>query len=108
MKKKHVLILFTVLALSVTSVMKLVPVSKVAASSILGGNKNESILDKLTPTPEPGKSDKNEKDDVPESFRTGIPDIDHPVYGRLFLIILILIPVVRITVILNKVVIRLG
>ena len=62
MKKKHVLILFTVLALSVTSVMKLVPVSKVAASSILGGN-NESILDKLTPTPEPGKSDKNEKDD---------------------------------------------
>ena len=41
MKKKHVLILFTVLALSVTSVMKLVPVSKVAASSILGGNKNE-------------------------------------------------------------------
>lgn len=63
MKKKHVLILFTVLALSVTSVMKLVPVSKVAASSILGGNKNESILDKLTPTPEPGKSDKNEKDD---------------------------------------------
>ena len=63
MKKKHVLILFTVLALSVTSVMKLVPVSKVAASSILGGNKNESILDKLIPTPEPGKSDKNEKDD---------------------------------------------
>lgn len=63
MKKKHVLILFTVLALSVTSVMKLVPVSKVAASSILRGNKNESILDKLTPTPEPGKSDKNEKDD---------------------------------------------
>lgn len=63
MKKKHVLILFTVLALSVTSVMELVPVSKVAASSILGGNKNESILDKLTPTPEPGKSDKNEKDD---------------------------------------------
>lgn len=63
MKKKHVLILFTVLALSVTSVMKLVPVSKVAASSSLGGNKNESILDKLTPTPEPGKSDKNEKDD---------------------------------------------
>lgn len=63
MKKKHVLILFTVLALSVTSVMKLVPVSKVAASSILGGNKNESILDKLTSTPEPGKSDKNEKDD---------------------------------------------
>ena len=63
MKKKHVLILFTVLALSVTSVMKLVPVSKVAASSILGGNKNESILDKLTPTPQPGKSDKNEKDD---------------------------------------------
>lgn len=63
MKKKHALILFTVLALSVTSVMKLVPVSKVAASSILGGNKNESILDKLTPTPEPGKSDKNEKDD---------------------------------------------
>lgn len=63
MKKKHVLILFTVLALSVTSVMKLVPVSKVAASSILGGNKNESILDKLTPTPEPGKSDKNEKND---------------------------------------------
>lgn len=63
MKKKHVLILFTVLALSVTSVMKLIPVSKVAASSILGGNKNESILDKLTPTPEPGKSDKNEKDD---------------------------------------------
>lgn len=63
MKKKHVLILFTVLALSVTSVMKLVPVSKVAASSILGGSKNESILDKLTPTPEPGKSDKNEKDD---------------------------------------------
>lgn len=63
MKKKHVLILFTVLALSVTSVMKLVPVSKVAASSILGGNKNESIFDKLTPTPEPGKSDKNEKDD---------------------------------------------
>lgn len=63
MKKKHVLILFTVLALSVTSVMKLVPVSKVAASSILGGNKNESILDELTPTPEPGKSDKNEKDD---------------------------------------------
>lgn len=62
MKKKHVLILFTVLALSVTSVMKLIPVSKVAASSILGGNKNESILDKLTPTPEPGKSDKNEKD----------------------------------------------
>lgn len=62
MKKKHVLILFTVLALSVTSVMKLIPVSKVAASSILGGN-NESILDKLTPTPEPGKSDKNEKDD---------------------------------------------
>lgn len=54
MKKKHVLILFTVLALSVTSVMKLIPVSKVAASS---------ILDKLTPTPEPGKSDKNEKDD---------------------------------------------
>lgn len=43
--------------------MKLIPVSKVAASSILGGNKNESILDKLTPTPEPGKSDKNEKDD---------------------------------------------
>lgn len=63
MKKKHVLILFTVLALSVTSVMKLIPVSKVAASSILGGNKNESIIDKLTPTPEPGKSDKNEKDD---------------------------------------------
>lgn len=63
MKKKHVLILFTVLALSVTSVTKLIPVSKVAASSILGGNKNESILDKLTPTPEPGKSDKNEKDD---------------------------------------------
>lgn len=63
MKKKHVLILFTVLALSVTSVMKLIPVSKVAASSILGGNKNESILDKLTLTPEPGKSDKNEKDD---------------------------------------------
>lgn len=63
MKKKHVLILFTVLALSVTSVMKLIPVSKVAASSILGGNKNESILDKLIPTPEPGKSDKNEKDD---------------------------------------------
>ena len=63
MKKKHVLILFTVLALSVTSVMKLIPVLKVAASSILGGNKNESILDKLTPTPEPGKSDKNEKDD---------------------------------------------
>ena len=63
MKKKHVLILFTVLALSVTSVMKLIPVSKVAASSILGGNKNESILDKLTPIPEPGKSDKNEKDD---------------------------------------------
>lgn len=63
MKKKHVLILFTVLALSVTSVMKVIPVSKVAASSILGGNKNESILDKLTPTPEPGKSDKNEKDD---------------------------------------------
>lgn len=63
MKKKHVLILFTVLALSVTSVMKLIPVSKVAASSLLGGNKNESILDKLTPTPEPGKSDKNEKDD---------------------------------------------
>ena len=63
MKKKHVLILFTVLALSVTSVMKLVPFSKGAASSILGGNKNESILDKLTPTPEPGKSDKNEKDD---------------------------------------------
>ena len=63
MKKKHVLILFTVLALSVTSVMKLIPVSKVAASSILGGNKNESILDKLTPTPEPGKSDKNEKND---------------------------------------------
>lgn len=63
MKKKHVLILFTVLALSVTSVMKLIPVSKVAASSILGGNKNESILDKLTHTPEPGKSDKNEKDD---------------------------------------------
>lgn len=63
MKKKHVLILFTVLALSVTLVMKLIPVSKVAASSILGGNKNESILDKLTPTPEPGKSDKNEKDD---------------------------------------------
>lgn len=63
MKKKHVLILFTVLALSVSSVMKLIPVSKVAASSILGGNKNESILDKLTPTPEPGKSDKNEKDD---------------------------------------------
>lgn len=63
MKKKHVLILFTVLALSVTSVMKLVPVSKVAASSILEGNKNESILDKLAPTPEPGKSDKNEKDD---------------------------------------------
>lgn len=63
MKKKHVLILFTVLALSVTSVMKLIPVSKVAASSILGGNKNESILNKLTPTPEPGKSDKNEKDD---------------------------------------------
>lgn len=63
MKKKHVLILFTVLALSVTSVMKLIPASKVAASSILGGNKNESILDKLTPTPEPGKSDKNEKDD---------------------------------------------
>lgn len=63
MKKKHVLILFTVLALSVTSVMKLIPVSKVAASSILGGNKNESILDKFTPTPEPGKSDKNEKDD---------------------------------------------
>lgn len=63
MKKKHVLVLFTVLALSVTSVMKLIPVSKVAASSILGGNKNESILDKLTPTPEPGKSDKNEKDD---------------------------------------------
>lgn len=63
MKKKHVLILFSVLALSVTSVMKLIPVSKVAASSILGGNKNESILDKLTPTPEPGKSDKNEKDD---------------------------------------------
>ena len=63
MKKKHVLILFTVLALSVTSVMKLIPVSKVAASSILGGNKNENILDKLTPTPEPGKSDKNEKDD---------------------------------------------
>lgn len=63
MKKKHVLILFTVLALSVTSVMKLIPVSKVAASSILGGNKNKSILDKLTPTPEPGKSDKNEKDD---------------------------------------------
>lgn len=63
MKKKHVLILFTVLALSVTSVMKMVPVSKVAASSILGGNKNESILDKLTPTPEPGKSDKNEKND---------------------------------------------
>mgnify|MGYP000103907223 FL=1 len=63
MKKKHVLILFTVLALSVTSVMKLIPVSKVAASSILGGNKNESILDKLTPTPEPGKTDKNEKDD---------------------------------------------
>lgn len=63
MKKKHVLILFTVLALSVTSVMKLIPVSKVAASSILGENKNESILDKLTPTPEPGKSDKNEKDD---------------------------------------------
>lgn len=63
MKKKHVLILFTVLALSVTSVMKLIPVSKVAASSILGGNKNESILDKLTTTPEPGKSDKNEKDD---------------------------------------------
>lgn len=63
MKKKHVLILFTVLALSVTSVMKLVPVSKVEASSILGGNKNESILDKLTPTPEPGKSDKNDKDD---------------------------------------------
>lgn len=63
MKKKHVLILFTVLALSVTSVMKLIPVSKVAANSILGGNKNESILDKLTPTPEPGKSDKNEKDD---------------------------------------------
>lgn len=64
MKKKHVLILFTVLALSVTSVMKLIPVSKVAASNILGGNKNESILDKLTPTPEPGKSDKNEKDDA--------------------------------------------
>lgn len=63
MKKKHVLILFTVLALSVTSVIKLIPVSKVAASSILGGNKNESILDKLTPIPEPGKSDKNEKDD---------------------------------------------
>lgn len=63
MKKKHVLILFTVLALSVTSVMKLIPVSKVAASSILGGNKNESILDKLTPTPEPGKSDKNKKND---------------------------------------------
>lgn len=63
MKKKHVLILFTVLALSVTSVMKLIPASKVVASSILGGNKNESILDKLTPTPEPGKSDKNEKDD---------------------------------------------
>ena len=63
MKKKHVLILFTVLALSVTSVMKLIPVSKVAASSILRGNKNESILDKLTPTPEPGKSDKNEKND---------------------------------------------
>ena len=63
MKKKHVLILFTVLALSVTSVMKLIPVSKVASSSILGGNKNESILDKLTPTPEPGKSDKNEKND---------------------------------------------
>lgn len=63
MKKKHLLILFTVLALSVTSVMKLIPVSKVAASSILGGNKNESILDKLTPTPEPGKSDKNEKND---------------------------------------------
>lgn len=63
MKKKHVLILFTVLALSVTSVMKPIPVSKVAASSILGGNKNESILDKLTPTPEPGKSDKNEKND---------------------------------------------
>lgn len=63
MKKKHVLILFTVLALSVTSVMKLIPVSKVAASSILGENKNESILDKLTPTPEPGKSDKNEKND---------------------------------------------
>lgn len=55
MKKKHVLILFTVLALSVTSVMKLIPVSKVAASSILGGNKNESILDKLTPYPGTGE-----------------------------------------------------
>ena len=79
MKKKHVLILFTVLALSVTSVMKLIPVSKVAASSILGGNKNESILDKLTPTPEPGKSDKNEKDDSnvlgeKESLSTNMTD----------------------------------
>lgn len=77
MKKKHVLILFTVLALSVTSVMKLVPVSKVAASSILGGNKNESILDKLTPTPEPGKSDKNDDSNVlgeKDSLSTNMTD----------------------------------
>lgn len=71
MKKKHVLILFTVLALSVTSVMKLVPVSKVAASSILGGDNDVSILDKLTPTPEPGKSDKNDKNDKNDSSILG-------------------------------------
>ena len=74
MKKKHVLILFTVLALSVTSVMKLVPVSKVAASSILGGDNDVSILDKLTPTPEPGKSDKNDKNDKNDSSILGEKD----------------------------------
>ena len=69
MKKKYVLIMITVLALSVTSVIHFT--SPVAASSLLGGNKNNSILDALTPTPEPGKPTPSPAPDTDTSFGGG-------------------------------------
>ena len=69
MKKKYVLIMITVLALSVTSVIHFT--SPVAASSLLGGNKNNSILDALTPTPEPGKPTPSPAPDTDTSLGGG-------------------------------------
>lgn len=61
MKKKHVLTLLTVLTLSVTSVVHLI--SPVGASSLLEGNKGDSILERLTPTPVPGEAAPTPKPD---------------------------------------------
>lgn len=66
MKKKYVIALFTVLALSITFVMGAITPIKTEASSLLGGSagdNSDSLLDLLTPTPVPGEATPTPKPD---------------------------------------------